>query len=149
MANSCEFNLRVSGGKQQVLNFFETMKKRKEYEFITDISRYEYYDPVKYINCDFFGVCKWSVADAMLGKDSIQLDKISKELSLVIEIYGIETGNGFAEHYIFAFGETIEEQTVECEETDDGRIVGGFPTFYPKKLSYNEYSYLGGLYGKY
>lgn len=145
MANACEFNLRVSGNKQQVLSFFEAMKQHKEYEFVSDIDRYDYYDSERYINSYFSGVCKWSIADAMLSKDSIQLDKISKELSLVIEVYSIETGMGFAEHYIFAFGETLEDVTVDCEERK-GKIVGGFPTFDPKKLSVMEYYHLKELY---
>ena len=90
--------------------------------------RMSYDDTEDIITATLSGDCAWSVATCMLeGGYQVQfnrdgrcngttLEKETKRLGLVVEIYSEECGCAFMEHYIIASGEFIVNETVEWSE---------------------------------
>ena len=121
MANSCYFSMRVTGNEEACKEFYEVLNFQKErcfhglYE--TEMT-YRGAVPGCYI-MEFNGECAWSVLDAMIrekGEPHTTLEKESRNLGLMIEVYSTETGCQFAEHILYENGVCIENESVDYSE---------------------------------
>lgn len=99
--------------------------------------RMSYDDTEDIITVRLSGDCAWSVASCMLdggynsdgrGYNGTTLERETKRLGLVVEIYSEEGGCAFMEHYILATGEIITSECVEWSEyyLDDFKNVNEF-----------------------
>lgn len=95
---------------------------------VEETMRMSYDDTEDIITVTLSGDCAWSVATCMLeggyqaqhnsdGRcNGTTLEKETKRLGLVVEIYSEECGCEFMEHYIIASGEIITNECVEWLE---------------------------------
>ncbi|MGL4820924.1 MAG: hypothetical protein ACRC5C_13220 [Bacilli bacterium] len=102
--------------------------------FSADETMGEYRDENTYVSI-ISGDCAWSVSSCMINHDrsyyqrhknfildskATHLQALSDQLELEIEVLSNETGNGFAEHYIFKRGIMVENECYDYhEEYDD------------------------------
>lgn len=121
MANSCYFSMRVTGSKDACQKFYEVLNFQKErcfYGLYETEMTFHGAVPDGYI-MEFNGECAWSVLSAMhreQGESYTTLERESKLLNLMIEVYSTETGYQFAEHLLYEDGVCVENESVNYSE---------------------------------
>lgn len=176
MANNCFFEMKVTGNKESVETLIKMLKWKDEFEEsglgrVYDI--YEIYreEPVnEIVSVILYGDCAWSVLTAMRKYEKIRiknLEDVSEQLNLVIEVFSKEPGVGFQEHVLIAQGDVITDDCVDYEEhwveefetieeynaeydtnftedmVEDGYVcIGGFGEDYDKFNSHVKYFYV-------
>lgn len=107
MSNWCDYELKVCGKKPDVEDFAERF--REEFDLtVTDGIQIE-----DNVELKGFGMCAWSVLTSIIRPEGFDLKRVSKELSLAVEIYSTENGMGFQEHYLVIKGEVLKD---DCED---------------------------------
>ena len=139
LPNICTYEMAITGNKNKVEELIQIMQN--DYNCTPDeplhlwrvFNAYEntresYDNTEDIITVVIDGDCAWSVQSCMLeggyqaqfnydGRcNGTTLEKETKRLGLVVEIYSEECGCEFMEHYIIASGEFIENECVEWSE---------------------------------
>lgn len=119
MSNCCDYTMRVVGKEDGVKKFSDAMEKRKIGSRIYSayiIGTEELDDGLFAYEID--GDCAWSVDCSMLQVDDPKrnLEDVSLELNLAIEVFSSEPGVGFEEHCIIAKGKVIEYKCLDLDE---------------------------------
>lgn len=113
MANICEFDMKVTGRKEDVLEFVDTLKLQAALYFDID----DTFEQGDYMSVTGFGGCKWSIYSSMRSsRYSFSLEDMSERLDLVIEAYSKEPGLEFQEHILIDKGEVLIDECVDYEE---------------------------------
>ena len=127
MANNCFYMMRVKGKKENVDEFF---KELRDYQHIPHFWRVFSAEMKDLEDCadgtcvaEIIGDCAWSVDCCMLDgpgsyandrpQESTSLKKESERLQLEIEVFSEEPGCAFQEHYHYACGKEIANESVE------------------------------------
>jgi len=124
MANYCEFRMIVTGEESNIHKFYNIMINNSNRRDTTRLKfpRWIIIGGAKLDNNNnkiqgsFYGDCCWSVATAMRDKNSPEetnLQDLSEQLNLEIEVYSEEPGMDFQEHYYVANGEEIVDDCVD------------------------------------
>ena len=128
MPNICNFDMKISGKKKDIERLYKMLNydESEKYRFYRVIECFYTYeedlegvDDNKYISTFISGECAWSVETCMLIEDAdkyedlTSIDKVSKELDLLIEIVSEERGFNFTEHYVIDNGEILVN---ECND---------------------------------
>ena len=156
MANICGFSMKVIGTEENIEKFIDMIKQKGTVWMgrgaVVDFTDIEELENGKY-SCQIDGDTKWSVKASLVG-DAIRMrteldkwyfgDDVDKtkltfitlyeaceQLKLDMEVYSEEPGCGFQEHYVFADGQLVTEETTDYteeynEETDKWESSGGF-----------------------
>ena len=156
MANICDFSMVVKGKKENIEQFIDMMEQKGTVWMgrgaTINFKGMEEVENGKY-RCQIDGDTKWSVKSSMVlnaasmrenpdmwafgeGVDKTKLSFVTlfgacEQLELAMEVYSEECGEGFQEHYLFAEGVLMIDETVEYtekynEETDEYESSGGF-----------------------
>lgn len=136
MPSYCDFEMKVTGSKNNVREFLNVLKRKDcdepHFQRIIEASVYkeetlENSSYTAYIK----GCCAWSVHTCMLNGDgtynndiedeeqTITLESESERLGINIEVWSKETSLGFAEHYIYQSGEEVLNECFSCEYTSE------------------------------
>lgn len=153
MPNICDYEMRVVGRAPDVDAFVRLLQADYD-EFPKHFWRVfsaEIYNEIESVSdgtktVDIIGDCAWSVhacmregaGSYMWGEpnESTSLREQSELLHLQIEVFSSEPGMCFQEHYLYEFGEEIEDECVEyCE------------TYFEDEKDFNERKANGGLDG--
>lgn len=130
MANICCFVMRVKGKKENVLKFQRIITRDRtgmdvdDEIFAEEISKcfYKWIEECNVYNeketkdgeyvIEMSGDCAWSVSTAMLsnGTGIYNIEDLSQDLKLKIEVYSEEYGIGFQEHYFFDNGNQLIDE---------------------------------------
>lgn len=128
MPNICNFDMKVSGKKKDIERLYKMLNydESEKYRFYRVFECfYTYEEDLEDVSDDecvstfISGECAWSVKNCMLAESSDEyehltsIDKVSKELDLLIEIVSEERGFNFTEHYVIDNGEILIN---ECNE---------------------------------
>lgn len=128
MPNICNFDMKISGKKKDIERLYKMLNydEFEKYRFYRVIECFYTYeedlegvDDNEYISTFISGECAWSVGTCMLIEDAYKyeyltsIDKVSKELDLLIEIVSEERGFNFTEHYVIDNGEILVN---ECND---------------------------------
>lgn len=143
MPNYCMYEMRIQGNTHGVEKVIETLKADYDYYnnkfnsdkhlfrvFDADIMDDETVDGIRDVIIN--GSCAWSVFSCMMEGDGTYyssckaeygdsfrgttLVELSKDYSVMIEVYGEECGCEFQEHYLIHNGEVlVEEETKYIE----------------------------------
>ena len=144
MANTCEYLAHIEGKKQNVIDFFhwlygtgpkmevaETNEKGEVHHRIAEgfvgrighdnsTVRFKTKNGKMFAEIDDY--CAWSVQTAALNSNGQEnrksISDLANELSLKIEIYSVEYGVGFDEHYYFDGDDP--SQNMDYEYDHDG-----------------------------
>lgn len=128
MPNICNFDMKISGKKKDIERLYKMLNydESEKYRFYRVIECFYIYeedledvDDNEYISTFISGECARSVETCMLIEDAdkyedlTSIDKVSKELNLLIEIVSEERGFNFTEHYVIDNGEILVN---ECND---------------------------------
>lgn len=119
MANNCCFTMRITGKRDNANKLLQCLKWEGDFQE-NGIGRCFSADPIdqfEVIEDDFgfldvYGDCAWSVSSAMLTG----LERETKNLQLIVEVFSEETGCQFQEHIVVQHGTTVKHEVVDYEE---------------------------------
>ena len=128
MANNCIYMMHVKGKKESIDEFFTELR---DYERVPHFWRVFSAELTDLEECadgtciaEIIGDCAWSVDCCMLDgfgtyandcpQGSTSLKKESERLQLEIEVFSEESGLEFQEHYHYAYGKEIANESIEC-----------------------------------
>lgn len=131
MANCCDFDIRISGQPEAVLEMASMLKVTDS--FLNENALKRHFGGVFY--CDFAddgivmvgdglcyltggGSCAWSIQSSMREKMSgfSPLERESERLGIMVEAYSSEPGIGFQEHVLIVKGEVVIDDCVDYKE---------------------------------
>ena len=156
MANICDFTLAVVGTINHVKMFENILKnKDRNKRYFMGIEIYDETEPeIKDSYCKkiYYGECRWSAAACFRDMDhsyyndeykndpttkATCIEKVSQELNLEVEIYGMESGWAFIEYSHIQDGVVLEdtEGYYECP------IIGDYNS-YEEFMEANKQSHL-------
>lgn len=134
MANYCEFDMKITGRKENVLELVEMLKWQGKYEDDGLGKVYDCWHEEMEMLSDGFatiqvaGNCAWSVLTAMRNYKgrTPSLESETERLGLAVEVFSSEPGMGFQEHCMIIKGEVIYDNCADYfeKETEDGEYIG-------------------------
>ena len=125
MANTCWFDMRITGGEEEIKELISMLQWKGKFlnaglgrVFSFDAEEIEKTDIPGVFQVNGTGVCAWSVVSAMQNYKSHvpNLESETGRLGLVVEVYSSEPGVGFQEHVLIAKGSVIISECVDYEE---------------------------------
>lgn len=141
MPNYCFYEIRVKGSKQNVDNFKNIIKYKNEQEHFHRVFEFTEYSYEEMADGSYqlegCGDCAWSVEHCFLNSNPSRptltnLQEVSKNHNLQIEIIGEELGCQFAEHYCYINGECFAYESREFysiktkDDPEEYVTVGGY-----------------------
>lgn len=131
MANYCDFDIRISGQPEAVLEMASMLKVTDS--FLNENALKRHFGGVYYCDFEDYGIvmvgdglcyldgggsCAWSIQSSMREKLSgfSTLESESKRLGVMIEAYSSEPGFKFQEHVLISKGNVIIDDCVDYEE---------------------------------
>ena len=123
MANLCSYKMKVWGTEENVQKFLRAMMWQGEYKEngvgrVYDCDVDECYSEGDEYSAVCYGSCAWSVLTAMRNHECNNLEKLSEQLGLSIEVYAEEGGIGFQEHFCVINGEIQCDECIDWYELD-------------------------------
>ena len=141
MPNYCDFSIKVVGSKENCDKFFNLLDSYDDNNHFWRI--FEAYVADEYNNDTetsmyICGYCAWSLETCCRASGyskGIDLFEINtRNLNLKMEAYSREPGVGFEEHYIYEYGECVED---ECRDIETFFWdTGEYPTYTEFKNEY-------------
>lgn len=141
MPNYCFYEIRVKGSKQNIdtfKNIIEYNNEQEHFHRVFDFTEYSYEEMADgSYQLDGCGECAWSIEHCFLNSNPsnptlTNLQMVSKNYNLQIEIIGEESGCQFAEHYCYVNGnclahESREFYTVQVKDDPEEYVsIGGY-----------------------
>ena len=124
MANNCDFDLKITGGKAEIEELVAMLSHKGDYKG-NGLGEIDVFYPGELTETSVPGVfeligggdCPWSVLCALRAEyHEVSLESESKRLGLVIEAYSSEPGAGFQEHILIDKGSVIVDECVDYKE---------------------------------
>lgn len=175
MPNYCNFEMKVTGTKENVEEFIRVINADYYIDkdghcdcdrhfwriFEADVFKESFENNYGYIKID--GYCAWSVYSCMCdGEDTYNeispngggtsLQKESEILNLTIEVFSVEPGLEFVEHFLFINGKWVINECVEYKEYDTlefenvKELNAEYGTnFTQEEFEENDVLYIGGI----
>lgn len=125
MANNCWFDMRITGGEEQIKELVEMLRWEGKFKnaglgrvYSFDADEIEKTDIPGVFQVNGSGDCAWSVLTAIqnYGGRHPSLESETGRLGLVVEVYSSEPGVGFQEHVLIAKGSVIESECLDYQE---------------------------------
>ena len=127
MANNCFYDMRITGKRDNVYELIKMLQWKDEYKesglgrtFSCDIVSEACVITDDILFIDVAGDCAWSVLCAMREEYKPaplwSLEKASRELDLIIEVFSSECGCCFQEHVLIYKGDVRIDDCTDYEE---------------------------------
>lgn len=156
MANTCFYEIKVTGRKNDVDRVFEVLRNennqerliRQDLVSMDDVDRVDI-ENNKIISREGYGECAWSLACSLCidecQEGTINLQQLSRKYNVVIEAMSEECGMEFCEHYLFDKGDTVMDETYDYQEIeldDEDLTLGDFNKMTEQELTQEEFDKL-------
>lgn len=123
MANLCDFSIKIRGTKascEKWLALMESYEKEQHFYRMEDVYVSEADGTEEEYFMVLHGCCAWSLETCCRASgysEGVDLFAVhTKELNLVMEAWGEETGMGFQEHYIYQNGICLTDECADYYE---------------------------------